>query len=64
MPTLPGRVNMTGHNTDLALAWSNNTRAVGSNQAHAQGVANHLTVEHILSRNAFSNADNQLSSQR
>jgi len=53
-------VNMSGHNTDLALAGGDNTGAVGTDQARLaladQGV---LHLDHVLLGNTFSDADDQ-----
>ena len=50
---------MPRHNTDLALARRDNTRAVWTNKTDTQLIATHLCIEHIQSRNALSDADNQ-----
>ena len=53
-------VDMTGHNTDLALAGGNDARAVGADKAGLalsdQGV---LHLHHVLLRDALGDAHNQ-----
>lgn len=60
---LSGLVDVTRHNTDLAVARLNNTRAVRSDET--SGVLLDKSVfyqNHVLLRDTFSDANNELDS--
>src|SRR5690606_16087305 len=53
-------VDVARHDADLALARSDDAGAVRADQAHAQLVALHFHFQHVESRHAFGDADDQL----
>ena len=59
-PNTARQVNMTRHDTNLALTRSDHARTVWPNHAHASLLQTHFHLQHIQRRDPFRDTDDQL----
>ena len=53
------QMNVAGHDADFTFTWRDNAGAVRADQAHAEFVATHFTLQHIEGGNTFGDGHNQ-----